>query len=42
MVKFLLRINKDTYEKLKQIAKNEDRSVNSLINHLIKKQIERG
>ena len=41
MVKFLLRINEDVYEKLKQIAKEEDRSLNWIINDLIKKNLER-
>lgn len=40
MVSYLLRVNKDTYEKLKQIAKDENRSINGLINHLIRKYLK--
>ena len=35
-----LRIPDDLYEKLKEIAKREDRSINSQMLHIIRKYIE--
>ena len=39
---FLLRIDKNLYKQLKKIAKEQDRSVNWLINQFIKLNLERG
>jgi hypothetical protein len=40
MAEFLLRIPDDFYQTLKEIAKQEDRSINGQILHIIKKFIE--
>jgi hypothetical protein len=39
MAEFLLRISDDLYQALKQIAKQENRSVNSQLIYIIKKFI---
>ena len=40
MAEFLLRIPDGLYETLREIAKQEDRSINGQIIHIIKKFIE--
>lgn len=35
MTKTLLRISDDAYEKLKEVAKEENRSINRMIVHII-------
>ncbi len=37
---FCLRIGKDLYKRLRQAAKDEDRSINGMILHIIKKYFE--
>ena len=39
MTKTLLRINDEVYEKLKEVAKKETRSINGMIVHIITKYL---
>lgn len=40
MAEFLLRLPDDLYEKLREIAKREDRCINGQITHIIRKHIK--
>ena len=39
---YLLRIDEEVYKQLKEVAKEQDRSINWLINQFIKLSLERG
>lgn len=41
MIKFLLRLDAEVYEKLQDAAQKEDRSVNSLITYIIKNYLKK-
>ena len=40
VIKYLLRMDAEVYDKLQDAAEKEDRSVNSLINTIIKKYLK--